>query len=102
MHIDQPQLVVEHIPTTAFGLSSGVIPLRKVARYTIVVQAHAGIDQTLFCKLDGVDQIGRSEERRVGKECVSTCRSRWSTYHEKKINSTSILKADYANIRPTT
>src|SRR3546814_15309589 len=26
----------------------------------------------------------RSEERRVGKECVSTCRSRWATYHEKK------------------
>src|SRR3546814_2874855 len=24
---------------------------------------------------------GRSEERRVGKECVSTCRSRGSTYH---------------------
>src|SRR3546814_14932423 len=23
----------------------------------------------------------RSAERRVGKECVSTCRSRWSTYH---------------------
>src|SRR3546814_9261302 len=27
------------------------------------------------------DQRERSEERRVGKECVSTCRSRWSTYH---------------------
>src|SRR3546814_12315780 len=27
---------------------------------------------------------GRSEERRVGKECVSTCRSRWWTYHKKK------------------
>src|SRR3546814_12205526 len=26
----------------------------------------------------------RSEERRVGKECVSTCRSRWSPSHEKK------------------
>src|SRR3546814_11870000 len=26
----------------------------------------------------------RSEERRVGKECVSTCRSRWSPYHSKK------------------
>src|SRR3546814_5089062 len=26
----------------------------------------------------------RSEERRVGKECVSTCRSRWSPYHLKK------------------
>src|SRR3546814_14251723 len=25
--------------------------------------------------------ILRSEERRVGKECVSTCRSRWSPYH---------------------
>src|SRR3546814_16868925 len=28
----------------------------------------------------------RSEERRVGKECVSTCRSRWSPYHIKKKN----------------
>src|SRR3546814_11381405 len=28
--------------------------------------------------------VGRSEERRVGKECVRTCRSRWSPYHEKK------------------
>src|SRR3546814_20587984 len=27
---------------------------------------------------------GRSEERRVGKECVSTGRSRWSQYHSKK------------------
>src|SRR3546814_13716595 len=26
----------------------------------------------------------RSEERRVGKECVSTCRSRWSPYPQKK------------------
>src|SRR3546814_14776290 len=26
-------------------------------------------------------RILRSEERRVGKECVSTCRSRWSPYH---------------------
>src|SRR3546814_1579843 len=25
--------------------------------------------------------VARSEERRVGKECVSTCRSRWSPYH---------------------
>src|SRR3546814_20028278 len=28
----------------------------------------------------------RSEERRVGKECVSTCRSRWSPNHAKKNN----------------
>src|SRR3546814_15412745 len=30
--------------------------------------------------LSGAD-YSRSEERRVGKECVSTCRSRWSPYH---------------------
>src|SRR3546814_11603601 len=30
--------------------------------------------------------IFRSEERRVGKECVSTCRSRWSPDHSKKNN----------------
>src|SRR3546814_11946563 len=28
----------------------------------------------------------RSEERRVGKECVSTCRSRWSQEHSEKTN----------------
>src|SRR3546814_19621028 len=28
-----------------------------------------------------IEIIVRSEERRVGKECVSTCRSRWSPYH---------------------
>src|SRR3546814_14192729 len=33
---------------------------------------------------DDVLLRARSEERRVGKECVSTCRSRWSTYHSKK------------------
>src|SRR3546814_6924526 len=29
----------------------------------------------------------RSEERRVGKECVGTCRSRWSPYHSKTNNN---------------
>src|SRR3546814_3970253 len=29
----------------------------------------------------GAASVVRSEERRVGKECVSTCRSRWSPYH---------------------
>src|SRR3546814_17707468 len=31
-----------------------------------------------------VHSVGRSEERRVGKECVSTCRSRWWPYHSNK------------------
>src|SRR3546814_13203427 len=37
----------------------------------------------------------RSEERRVGKECVSTCRSRWSPHHQKQKNEIKIT-------RPTT
>src|SRR3546814_18406928 len=32
----------------------------------------------------GADLVPRSEERRVGKECVSPCRSRWSRSHKKK------------------
>src|SRR3546814_5073485 len=36
----------------------------------------------LFYALAENEEIAsRSEERRVGKECVSTCRSRWSPYH---------------------
>src|SRR3546814_20434940 len=35
-------------------------------------------------KPPGEPADARSEERRVGKECVSTCRSRWSPYHYNK------------------
>src|SRR3546814_17802537 len=35
--------------------------------------------------------LQRSEERRVGQECVSTCRSRWSPYHYKKTTSNQII-----------
>src|SRR3546814_20865323 len=34
-----------------------------------------------FVEKEGYPVEERSEERRVGKECVSTCRSRWSPYH---------------------
>src|SRR3546814_15593801 len=33
------------------------------------------------CRVEGEINLYRSEERRVGKECVSTCSSRWSPYH---------------------
>src|SRR3546814_13144933 len=43
--------------------------------------ATCGLDSG-FARLDPDRmQLTRSEERRVGKECVSACRSRWSTYH---------------------
>src|SRR3546814_9212453 len=38
------------------------------------------IPGSVGCTVGGV-QTFRSEERRVGKECVRTCRSRWSPYH---------------------
>src|SRR3546814_1255793 len=38
-------------------------------------------DQTRCALTRLVIDPDRSEERRVGKECVSTCRSRWSPYH---------------------
>src|SRR3546814_14010256 len=37
---------------------------------------------------EAIDAGDRSEERRVGKECVRTCRSRWSPYHYTKQNQT--------------
>ena len=40
-----------------------------------VAEALQGLD------LEGVCVSSGSEERRVGKECVSLCRSRWSPYH---------------------
>src|SRR3546814_12268372 len=36
----------------------------------------------------------RPEARRVGKECVSKCRSRWSPYHLKKNTNKAILSQD--------
>src|SRR3546814_6433760 len=35
----------------------------------------------LCCDTTRRSSVGRSEERRVGKECVSTCRSRWLAIH---------------------
>src|SRR3546814_19105509 len=34
--------------------------------------------------------LSRSEERRVGRECASTCRSRWSPYHSKTKNDITV------------
>ena len=49
-------------------------------QYTENQETSADIVQDSFAKLWQIRE-DRSEERRVGKECVSTCRSRWSPYH---------------------
>src|SRR3546814_11641272 len=48
---------------------------RRVAGSGAFIDAFAGTGYGLAVRQ------GRSEERRVGKECVSTCRSRWSPCH---------------------
>src|SRR3546814_16428630 len=42
-----------------------------------------------------VEEIDRSEERRVGNECVSTCRLRWSPVHKKKKKQNYTLRLNY-------
>src|SRR3546814_10967942 len=46
---------------------------RNEEKYTLWCQCKKYDHSSLACR--------RSEERRVGKECVSTCRSRWSPYN---------------------
>src|SRR3546814_8748329 len=45
------------------------------------VQAPPAVDEPPVVEPEPEPEPDRSEERRVGKECVSTCRSRWSPYH---------------------
>src|SRR3546814_14824936 len=67
-----------------FSSAVGLAEL-EVARQEKVLQYAAGGSE---------DFTGsrRSEERRVGKECVSTCRSRWSPYHSKKNKKKRTIK----------
>src|SRR3546814_3598416 len=52
----------------------GEAPIRGAAAFQLADGLARVIDQLHYEEV-------RSEERRVGKECVSTCRSRWSPYH---------------------
>src|SRR3546814_12865163 len=63
----------EVVEPTVRGMASDGVPI------TGFLYAGLMIDNTGTPKV-----IERSEERRVGKACVSTCRSRWSPYHSKK------------------
>src|SRR3546814_15341464 len=65
----------------AIGGVVNVIP-KKPTRGPVEneLEATLGTDDTARLGLGSGGAL-RSEERRVGKECVSTCRSRWSPYH---------------------
>src|SRR3546814_18455888 len=62
------------------GQADGHRVARRDQRRNASAIAFRIVDILFNVRTAGADRI-RSEERRVGKECVSTCRSRWSPYH---------------------
>src|SRR3546814_18592764 len=62
------------------GKMSVCVPLPGPGTYALVVLHDRDANGRLSVWSDGVG-FSRSEGRRVGKACVSTCRSRWSLYH---------------------
>src|SRR3546814_11565151 len=79
---------VEILPACGhYGL--GVVPYSPIARGVLTGKYQAGQTPPKDSRAGRGDKRmmetefrdERSEERRVGKECVSTCRSRWSPYH---------------------
>src|SRR3546814_15064691 len=68
----------------AKGLTGGALPLAATLASEAIFEAYWSDDRAdMFYHSSSytANPIARSEERRVGKECVSTCRSRWSPYH---------------------
>ena len=61
-------------------ISDLVHPTSEMAR-VIGAVARGDLTQSMSLDIDGRPLEGRSEERRVGKECGVMCRSRWSPYH---------------------
>ena len=67
-------------PTAANALPKGIERVTSVEGITEYRLAN-GLKVLLFPDLTKQTITVRSEERRVGKECTSWCRSRWSPYH---------------------
>src|SRR3546814_20321746 len=65
----------------ASSLIIGGVPywVALVGIVAVMALAGMGLERTIFRRVEG--EVIRSEERRVGKECVSTFRSRWSPSH---------------------
>src|SRR3546814_13940046 len=60
------------------GICDGIFPCRGARGRHLVLGYDFGTSIESDCSTDRDLLASRSEERRVGKECVSTCRSRWS------------------------
>src|SRR3546814_20966421 len=73
----------------------GIHPGRYLGSFHANVGAYGAFCRSGRCPW-GAHHAQSSEERRVGQECVSTCRSRWSTYHYTK--TTTNTHYTYKNI----
>ena len=60
---------------------AGVPALREELAHYLLRTRHVEVDPKDIVMAPGCKIDVRSEERRVGKECTMTCRSRWSPYH---------------------
>src|SRR3546814_16451853 len=79
------------IVAAVFAYALGIAAARELGSK---LAAFLGLTEVLFAVLFAwllLDELpmviqlaGRSDERRVGKDCVRSCRSRWSTDHSKK------------------
>src|SRR3546814_12361686 len=58
---------------------AGELPEDMLAPFLLI--AHAALEGRPCPSDDALAEVYGSVERRVGKECVSTCRSRWAPYH---------------------
>src|SRR3546814_17230475 len=67
-------------PVIGIGLALVDFLDRQFVRADGIAPRQLGRGGIVGDRLD-LEDVERSEERRVGKECVSTCRSRWSSYH---------------------
>src|SRR3546814_17944770 len=79
-HVEDRTLAAEgaHHHLVRIGQNADVVRV-VLADHQVAAGAVAAVDEGMADLLPG-----RSEERRVGKACVSTCRSRWSPYHYTK------------------
>src|SRR3546814_14888584 len=72
---------IRHYAQRTRTLADGFVQLARAEMLDYVVEEVDLGDMLMDAVDDLWPQLADSEERRVGKECVSTCRSRWSPYH---------------------
>src|SRR3546814_11347387 len=78
-----------------FNILSSLIMLVRAKTRDIAILRTMGASRNSLLR---IFMTVRSDERRVGNECVSTCRSRWSPYYSKKTNILLTTNRNHKNI----